>query len=138
MSTKSLVIAVFAVLLVSSHVFAQSTQQFPHLSPGDKEYFWQHGRDTPKQVDQVEASVFASWPYLALFIAGACAAEKLRERRRENAWQRQSAVEMPIAPLVQRVEPPSEPAFQALTAADMMNFSRPRGARRIDPTLEID
>src|SRR5277367_225271 len=80
MFTKSLVTAVFAVLLVSGSAFAQSSQQqFSHLSPGDTEYFWQHGRDTPKQVDQIEASVIASWPYVALFIAGACIAEKVRE-----------------------------------------------------------
>jgi hypothetical protein len=142
MSFRNLAAIVLGVLVCGGSVSAQSKTetQFPKTMHGDTEYNWLHGRDTPRSAAQIDnGGYWGSIPYVLLFIAGACAAEKIRQRRRENEWQRAHRADASYAPLATLPDTSRAPVFQPLTAADMINFTRPSAAARAaDPTLRLD
>jgi hypothetical protein len=136
--------AVLAVLVSSVGASAQEHKQFQKgsMSSGD----FSDNKIGPgaaktvaaaQRVETAEASaaldannLWANWPYVAVFIACAGLAEKMRQRRGENMWQRVRPAEGCRAPLVQTPIEAMTPAFRPLTPADMMTFGRGNAAAR--------
>ncbi len=136
MSIEKICVGVLAILICSVGVSAQTQTQFPSTAVqwGDPGYYRQLGRDVP----QPPAPQAEAWPYVALFVVCAVAAEKMRERRRENEWKREHPADARFAPLVQWPDEASKPSFQPVRATDLLNFKRPTAAElAADPSLHV-
>jgi hypothetical protein len=146
MTTKNLcAAAILAVLVSSVGLSAQEHKQFQKgsMSSGDfsdnkigpgaaKTVAAAERAETGEASFALDANnLWANWPYVAVFIACAGIAEKMRQRRAENAWQRARPVQGSMAPLVRTPIEEMTPAFRPLTAADMMTFGRPNAAARL-------
>jgi hypothetical protein len=145
MTTKNLcAAAVLAVLVSSVGASAQEHKQFQKgsMSSGDfsdnkigpgaaKTVAAAERAETGEASAALDANnLWANWPYVAVFIALAGIAEKMRQRRAENMWQRVRPAAGSLAPLVQTPIEGMTPAFRPLTAADMMTFGRGNASAR--------
>ena len=153
MTTKNLcAAAVLAVLVSSVGASAQEHKQFQKgsMSSGDfsdtkvgpgaaRTVAAAERAETGEASAAIDANnLWANWPYVAIFIVCVGIAEKVRQSRAENRWQRVRPAEGCLAPLVQTPIEAITPAFRPLTAADMMAFGRPSAATRAsDPSLQV-
>jgi hypothetical protein len=138
MVIKNSCLAAAAVLLCSISAFAQSDKpQFVKTGSGDTEYKWQHGRDSPRSASDTGAIAYLDYlPAVGFLIVGLGLTERLRERRRENAWRRVQVEAADVAMTRQTLDDVT-PSFNPITPEQMLAFSRPRHQLE-DSTLQVE
>jgi uncharacterized membrane protein len=71
------------------------------------------------------------WPYIGVFIIGVCAAERIRQRRRESEWRQIARVPRDAALAARWTsDSPASVSHQAPTDDDLRHFFRPRHTRQ--------
>lgn len=139
MMLKHFCFAALTVVVFSAAASAQSDKpQFVKTGNGDAEYKWQHGRDSPRPASDTGAIAYLGYmPAVAFLIVGLGVTERLRERRRENAWRHATVGEPSDGAMTDATLDEVTPSFNPISAEEMMEFSRPHYHVE-DPTLHVD